>query len=170
MEDQGIELKASSQLGKQFPDAHININSFNRTVLMTGEIPAESARQPAEMLVRALPGVVRVEDYMVVAPPSTFSERNNDTWITGKVRSRLLGGEGYSSQAIKVITERGVVYMMGLVTRAEGDAAARVVSQTTGVVKVVTLFEYLNAVPATGASVAPAGTSVPVATSQPVKP
>ncbi|BEV73027.1 MULTISPECIES: BON domain-containing protein [unclassified Paludibacterium] len=149
VDDQSIELKATSQLGQKFPKAHVNVNSFNRTALMTGEVASDDERTKVEMLVRALPGVKRVENYTVVAEPSTFGQRNNDTWITTKVRSRLISGEGnYSSQAIKLVTERGVVYMLGLVTRAEGDAAAAVVSQTAGVQKVVTLFEYLNAVPA----------------------
>ncbi|TDR80653.1 BON domain-containing protein [Paludibacterium purpuratum] len=149
VDDQSIELKASSQLSNKFPNAHINVNSFNRTALMTGEVASDDERLRAEMVVRALPGVKRVENYTVVADPTTFSQRNNDTWITTKVRSRLVSGKGnYSSQAIKLVTERGVVYMMGLVTREEGDAVAEVASQTAGVQKVVTLFEYLNAIPA----------------------
>jgi osmotically-inducible protein OsmY len=148
VDDKAIEVKGGAQLSQKFPNAHISINSFDRTVLMTGEVASDDQRTQAEMAVRALPGVNRVENYTVVAEPSTFGQRNNDTWITTKVRSRLIGGEGkYSSQAIKLVTERGVVYMMGLVTRDEGDAAAAVVSQTAGVMKVVTLFEYLNEVP-----------------------
>jgi osmotically-inducible protein OsmY len=146
VDDQGIEVKAVSQMGNKLPDVHINVTSFNRSVLMTGEAPNDQERMQAEMLVRALPSVTRVYNYTVVAAPTTLAQRNNDVWITTKVRGRLMSGSGnYSSQAIKIVTERGVVYMMGLVTRAEGDAAASVVSQTAGVLKVVTLFEYLNA-------------------------
>jgi osmotically-inducible protein OsmY len=148
VDDQAIAVKAGSQIGERLPNAHVNVTSFNRTVLMTGEIQTDAERLQAETLVRALPGVKRVLNYTVIAEPSTLSQRNNDTWITTKVRSRLLGGEGYSSSTIRLVTERGVVYVMGLVTQSEGDAAAAVVSQTAGVQKVVTLFEYITALPA----------------------
>ncbi|MBV8046721.1 MAG: BON domain-containing protein [Paludibacterium sp.] len=148
LDDKSIELKGGAMLSDKFPSAHVNLNSFNRTVLLTGEMQSEDDRNRVALIAGSLPGVKRVENYTVVADPSTFSQRNNDTWITSKARSRLMGGEGnYSSQAIKIVTERGVVYLMGLVTRPEGDAAAAVVSQTAGVLKVVTLFEYLNEVP-----------------------
>lgn len=180
-DDQVIELKASSQFDKKLPAAHLNVTSFNRSVLITGEAATEADRQQAETIVRALPGVNRVHNYVVVAEPSSFGQRNNDTWITTKVRTRLSGGTGYSSQAIKIVTERGVVYMLGLVTQSEGQAAAAVVSQTAGVMKVVTLFEYLNVVPAPGnAATAPAGAAAqpapvqsddtPVATTSPAQP
>lgn len=148
VDDQAISVKASSQIGEKLPNAHINITCFNRTVLMTGEAQTDAERLQAETLVRALPGVNRVQNYTVIAEPSTLGQRNNDTWITTKVRGRLVGGEGYSSSAIRVVTERGVVYLLGLVTQSEGDAAAAVVSQTAGVQKVVTLYEYITALPA----------------------
>jgi osmotically-inducible protein OsmY len=100
-----------------------------------------------------------VRNYTVIATPTTLGQRNNDTWITTKVRGRLLGGAGYSSSAIKLVTERGVVYLMGLVTQSEGDAAAAVVSQTSGVQKVVTLFEYISVLP--GSAPAPLEASQP---------
>jgi len=98
VDDEGIEVKAAPQLASKLPDAHVNVTSFNRTVLMTGEVPDDAARMSAEMVVRGLPGVVRVYNYTVVAVPSSFGQRSNDSWITSKVRGRLAGGEGnYSS-------------------------------------------------------------------------
>lgn len=157
VDDQAIELKVASLLDKKYPKAHINTTSFNRAVLMTGEVATEADRLGAETVVRSVPGVNRVHNYLVVAEPSTFGQRNNDSWISAKVRSRLAGGEGnYSSQAVKVVTERGVVYLLGLVTRDEASAVSQIASQTAGVLKVVTLFEYLNAVPAPAAASQPA--------------
>jgi len=148
VDDQTIELKAVAQMNQKLPDAHVNVTSFNRTVLMTGEVQTNDGRQQAELLIRALPGVSRVFNYTVVAEPSTLGQRNNDTWITTKVRGRLMSGKGdYSSQAIKLVSERGVVYLLGLVTPSEGDAVTTVVSQTAGVLKVVPLFEYLTPIP-----------------------
>ncbi|BAK78551.1 putative phospholipid-binding protein [Pseudogulbenkiania sp. NH8B] len=146
IDDQAIELKASDQVNAKLPSAHVNIASYNRAVLMSGEVPSEAAREQAELIVRGTPNVRKVYNHTVVAGSSALSERNNDTWITTKVRTRLFDGKGFSPQTIKIVTERGVVYMMGLVTQAEGEAAAKVVSQTSGVQKVVTLFEYISEV------------------------
>jgi osmotically-inducible protein OsmY len=161
LDDQSVAVKAANQITQALPESHVNITSFNRTVLMTGELLTDSDRLKAETLVRALPGVNRVRNYTVIATPTTLGQRNNDTWITTKVRSRLLAGNGYPSSAIKLVTERGVVYMMGLVTQSEGDAAAAVVSQTSGVQKVVTLIEYITILP--GVAPAPLDASQPAA-------
>jgi osmotically-inducible protein OsmY len=181
VDDKGIELKASSLLDKKYHEAHINITSFNRTVLMTGEVATDADRTGAETVIRSVPAVSRVYNYTVVAQPSTLGQRNNDAWISAKVRSRLTSGQGnYSSSAVKVVTERGIVYLMGLVTPDEGAQVAQIVSQTAGVLKVVTLFEYLNAVPALGVAPQPTDAAQPAvaqpaavqpaATTQPLQP
>lgn len=146
VDDQGIELKAADQMASRLPSAHVNTTSFNRAVLLTGEVPSEAARSQAELIVRGLPNVRRVYNYLSVEPASSLTTRGNDTWITSKVRARLLEGKGYNPNDVKVLTERGVVYMLGLVTQAEGAEAARMVSETAGVQKVVTLFEYIQEV------------------------
>ncbi|AXE34876.1 BON domain-containing protein [Chromobacterium phragmitis] len=146
VDDQAIELKSGEQIASRLPSAHVNRTSFNRAVLLTGEVPSDAARQQAELIARGLPNVRRVYNYTTVGPVSGFSERSNDTWVTSKVRARLLDGKGVNPNNIKVVTERGVVYMLGLVTQAEGAEAARVVSETAGVQKVVTLFEYIQEV------------------------
>lgn len=143
VDDQAIELKAARQVADKLPSSHVNLTSYNRTVLLSGEAASDAARASAEMIARSQPNVQRVYNYLVVAPVSGITERSNDTWLTSKVRARLLDGKGYPPNAIKVVSERGVVYMLGLVTRAEGEAAARVASETSGVQQVVTLYEYI---------------------------
>lgn len=144
LDDQAIDLKASSQIRTKLPSAHVNVASYNRAVLLTGEVPSEEARAEAVLLARAQPNVREVYDHTVVAPASSIGERNHDTWVSTKLRARLLEGRGFSQHAVKAVTERGVVYLMGMVTKQEGEAVALVASQTSGVQKVVTLFEYIN--------------------------
>lgn len=144
VEDQGIEVKLAKQLNSRFPDSHINVTSYNRAVLLTGEVTNQVAQQDALQMARGTPNVRKVWDYTVVDTPSVLATRNNDAWITTKVRTRLLNGTQYPPQTIKVVTERGVTYLMGLVTKAEGDAVLNVVRSTSGVQKVVPLFEYLT--------------------------
>ncbi|KZE33574.1 osmotically-inducible protein OsmY [Crenobacter luteus] len=143
VDDQGIELKAR-RIGEKIPAAHVNVTAYNRAVLMTGEVPTEAARAEAELIVRAIPNVRQVYNYTEVAPASSFAARNGDTWITTKVRTNLLQAQGFSPNHVKVVTERGVTYLMGLLTPSEAEAAARQVSQTAGVQKVVTLFETIS--------------------------
>lgn len=149
VEDQGIELKATRQTSERFAGSHVNLTSYNRTVLLTGEALDDAQRQEIELMVRGIPNVQRVDNHLVVAPVSPMAQRNNDAWITTKVRARLLEGKGYPPQTIKVVTERGVVYLLGLVTASEGAAAADVVSKTSGVQQVVTLFETISTPPNT---------------------
>jgi len=144
LDDQTIALKASDQIGKKLPSAHVNVASYNRAALLTGEVPSEQAREEALLIVKALPNVRKVYDQTVVAPVTGISERNNDIWIATKVRGRLLNGKGFPPNQVKIVTERGVVYLLGMLTQAEGEAAAKVVSETSGVQKVVTLFETIN--------------------------
>ncbi|GGY15278.1 hypothetical protein GCM10011289_18100 [Paludibacterium paludis] len=147
VDDQGIEVKLLSQLSSRYPAAHININSYNRAVLITGEVPDEASRSQVELTVRAIPNVRKVYNYTTLEPASPLSQRNNDTWITTKVRARLIDGKNIPSQTVKVVTERGVTYLLGLVTEAEGQAVVDIVRSTSGVQKVVPLFETLQSVP-----------------------
>ncbi|MBP7582271.1 MAG: BON domain-containing protein [Vogesella sp.] len=145
VEDQGIELKAVRQLSERFAGSHVNATSYNRAVLLTGEAESEAQKADIELMIRGIPNVRRVYNHLVVAPVTTLAQRNNDTWLTTKVRARLLEGQGYPPNAIKVVTERGVVYLLGLVSDAEGEAASQVVAKTAGVRQVVTLFDPIAA-------------------------
>lgn len=144
VEDQSIELKATRLAAERFAAAHIDITSYNRGVLITGEARDEAQRQAIELMVRAQPGVQRVFNHMVIAAPSSLAERTNDTVLTTKVRARLQSGTGYAPQAIKVVSDRGTVYLLGLVTAGEADAATEVVARTAGVQRVVKLFELIS--------------------------
>jgi osmotically-inducible protein OsmY len=143
-EDQGIEIKASSRVSERVKDAHINYTSFNKLVLMTGEVPAAAGREDAERIVRGVENVRGVYNELQVAGNSALSARTNDAYVTSKVKARFVDGRKFNPVHVKVITENSVVYLMGMVNRAEGDAATEIARTTSGVQKVVRLFEYLD--------------------------
>ncbi|HTP47329.1 MAG TPA: BON domain-containing protein [Casimicrobiaceae bacterium] len=145
LDDEVIEDKTSLALKERFKgDFHINVTSYNGIVLLTGEVPAESAKADVEQLVRSTPKVRAVQDELVVGPVTDLSSRSNDTLITSKVKARFVEENKFQINHVKVVTERGVVYLMGVVTREEGAAAAQIASTTEGVQRVVKVFEYVN--------------------------
>jgi len=145
VEDQAIELKAlkliaaDAELGDQ---AHVGVTSYNQSVLLTGQVPTPALREKAVTLVRGIAKVRHVHDELAIAAPSSLASQTSDGFITTKVKTRLIGTKELSATRIKVVTEAGTVYLLGLVTQAEADAAARVASATDGVSRVVKLFEY----------------------------
>jgi osmotically-inducible protein OsmY len=143
-EDQGIEFKVSGRVGDKFKDAHLNATSYNRMVLLTGEAPSEAARTEIERIARAVENVRGVYNEIALAGNSSLASRTNDSYLTGKVKARLVDSKLVNSLQIKVVTEAGTVYLLGLVKRSEADAAAELASTTGGVRKVVKLFEYLD--------------------------
>ena len=143
-EDQGIEVKASSRIGDVVQGAHINITSFNRQVLLTGEVPNAAARDNAERVTRAIENVRGVYNELQVGANTALSVRTNDAFLTSKVKARFVDGGNFSPVHVKVTTENGVTHLMGLVKRAEADAATEVARTTGGVQKVVRLFEYID--------------------------
>ena len=145
IDDQGIEYKASSALyGNQtlYEQSHINITSYSGIVLITGETPSEEFKQEVSARVKAIPKVTLIHNELIIAAPSALPSRSSDSWITSKVKTKLAADESIDPMYVKVVTERGIVYMMGLVTRAEADHAVRVARQTAGVQRVVKIFEY----------------------------
>ncbi len=144
LDDEAIELKiANAVRANHGTNVHLNVTSYNGTVLLTGEVPDERARESVGSIARNTDRVKSVQNDLVVAPPSSFGERSNDTLITSKVKARFVEANEFAANQVKVVTERGVVYLMGIVTRKEADAAARLAAQTSGVVRVVRVFEYL---------------------------
>ena len=143
-EDQGIELKSSSRIGERVRDAHLNITSFNRMVLLTGEVPSAAAREDAERIARAVENVRGVFNELQVAGNTALSSRTNDSYLTSKVKARFVDDQKFNAVHVKVITENSTVYLMGMVKRAEAEAATEVARTTGGVRKVVRLFEYLD--------------------------
>jgi osmotically-inducible protein OsmY len=143
VDDEGIELKVVTQANNLYGDrAHINATSYNGLVLLTGEVPDQGAWASLGSFAKAQAKVKAVQNELVVAPPTNLSQRSNDTYITSKVKARMVEANKFPPNAVKVVTERGVVYLMGIVTKAEGDTAGDLAATTDGVGKVVKVFEY----------------------------
>jgi osmotically-inducible protein OsmY len=150
-EDQGLQVKVANRLAEQFGTAKysVNVNSYNRRVLLTGEAASEEIKNRLTELAKEVPNVASVVNEVQVAGNSAFSARSNDALITTKVKSRFVTeGKTFHTNHVKVVTEAGVVYLMGLVTPAEGDAAVEIARTTSGVQSVVKVFEYIDKVPA----------------------
>jgi osmotically-inducible protein OsmY len=145
LEDEGIELRAGSRLRGGIGDrGHISITSYNRQVLMTGEVPTAQDRQSAEQLVAKVDNVASVVNELQVMGNSTLTQRSSDTLVTGRVKSMLIDAPDIFSNAFKIVTERGTTYMMGRVTQREADRATAIVRATPGVQKVVRVLEILS--------------------------
>lgn len=144
--DQEIELRAMNRLREAFPQKTDNISttSYNRQVLLTGQVPDDATRGRAGEVVRGIPDVRTVFNELTVSGVTSLTSDANDVSITSKVKTRLLRDDRVPGTKIKVVTEASVVYLMGLVTQAEASAAAELARTTAGVTKVVTLFEYIN--------------------------
>jgi osmotically-inducible protein OsmY len=143
IEDQGIESRAQGRINERLGErAHVNVTVYNRMVLLTGEAWDEATRAEMESIVAAVPNVRTVTNEVQVSGLSSGPSRANDTALTAKVKGRLLNVKGLNPYHIKVVSEAGVVYLLGLVTETEADAAVEVARTTGGVRKVVKVFEY----------------------------
>jgi len=141
-DDEGIELRTANRVSERYADAvHINATSYNRLVLLTGEVPDARAREDIEKIARAVPGVRGATNELEVAGVSSLGARTNDSFVTSKVKARLFDAGNFSSVHIKVVTENGVVYLLGIVTEAESNQAADIARTVAGVRKVVKVFE-----------------------------
>ena len=144
-EDKAIVLKGETRVSKLVGETgHVNVNSYNRKVLLTGEVRDEAMKQAVEREVAAIEGVISIVNDLGVTAPSSLSARSNDTLITGKVKASFIDNKALQVNAFKVVTERGAVYLMGLVTQREGDLATEVARQVGGVQKVVKVFDYIS--------------------------
>jgi osmotically-inducible protein OsmY len=143
-EDEGIEQKASTRISEKIKDGHINVTSYNRMLLLTGEVPTESAKADAERIARAVENVRSVFNELQVTGNTTMQSRTNDSVITSKVKARFVDARKFSPVHVKVVTENSVVYLMGLVKKQEAADATEVARTTGGVTKVVRVFEYLD--------------------------
>ncbi len=144
IEDENVEWKAQARIREKYKDVHVNATSFNLTVLLTGEVSSEEIKKDTTQLVRSIPNVRSVINELVVGGNSSVTSRGNDTLITSNVKTHFIGNNHFAAHHIKVVTEAGVVYLMGIVSRAEGDAAADVARNTSGVSRVVKVFEYIS--------------------------
>jgi len=150
VDDEGIELKArmaifnDKQLNSQI---HINIISINGVVLLVGQAPTEAERQKAAELVSTVPKVRLIHNEMSVAAPNSYMTRSSDSLITAKVKYKMFsikGHENFDPTRVKIVTENGIVYLMGILTHSEADAVTDAARQVGGVQKIVKLFEYLD--------------------------
>ena len=142
LEDRGIELRTGNRVDDRYGDkVHLNVTSYNRYVLLTGEVPDEAARLEIEKIARGVPNVLGVTNDVQVAGISSMGSRSNDTYLTSKVKTRFIDSGKFNAIHVKVVTEAGVVYLLGLVTQQEADAAVEIARTTGGVRKVVKMFE-----------------------------
>jgi osmotically-inducible protein OsmY len=145
VEDQAIELKAVARLRETVPaEANVSVTSYNRTVLITGEAPTEAARTAAEQAVARIDNVRATVNELAVMGSTSVSARSNDSILTSKVKAAFVDAKDLQANAVKVVTERGTVYLMGRVTEREANRAAEVARGTSGVGKVVKVFEIIS--------------------------
>jgi osmotically-inducible protein OsmY len=145
LEDESIELRAQARIRDNLGErVHVNVTSFNRQVLLTGEVTAEKDRQAVVQLVERIENVKAVVNELAVMPLSNLSERSNDLLIVAKVKASFIDSRDLFASAFKVVTERGTVYLMGRVTQREATSATQVTRNVSGVNKVVRLFEIIS--------------------------
>ena len=145
LEDEGIELRATSRIRSNVGErVHVNLTSYNRQVLLTGEVPNAQDKQLVEQIVARVENVNSVVNELAIMGSSTLTQRSSDTLVTGRVKAMLVDARDLSSNAFKVVTERGTTYLMGRVTQRESDRATDVVRGTPGVQKVIRIFEIIS--------------------------
>jgi osmotically-inducible protein OsmY len=143
VEDENIELKAVHKMETNLGEnAHVNVTSYNRNVLLTGEVPDGAAKAKADALVKEIANTLSITNEIVVGPKSTVSSRSNDSYLTSIVKAKFVTENRFPANYVKVVTENSVVYLMGIVTKTEADAAVDIARNTDGVTKVVKVFEY----------------------------
>lgn len=147
LDDQGIEFKGSYALFSDkeiYDQSHINITSYNGIVLITGETPTEALKQQVSAKIKAIPKVRRIHNELIIAAPSALPSRSSDSWITSKIKAKMTTDKRVDAFYIKVVTEHGIVYLMGVVSHAEADVATEIVTKSAGVQRVVKIFEYTD--------------------------
>jgi osmotically-inducible protein OsmY len=145
LEDDTIESKAQSRIDEKYKDStHASVTAFNRFALITGTVARETAKMDIERIVGSIPNVKGIANELVVGSASANGTHGADSRITGNVKLRFAKSTVFKADHIKVVTENSVVYLMGMVTHAEADAASEIASTTAGVSKVVRAFEYID--------------------------
>ena len=145
LEDEGIELRGAARIRSTVGErGHINLTSYNRQVLLTGEVPTAQDKLLVEQTIARVENVVSVVNELAVLGNSTLGQRSSDVLVTGRIRAQLIDAADLSANAFKVVTERGTTYLMGRVTQREADRATNLVRATSGVQKVVRIFEVIS--------------------------
>ncbi len=154
--DERVELTANNRLGQILNEkSHVNVTSFNYTILLTGEVPDAKSKEDAEKTLTQIERVKGVVNELQIAGASSMQARGNDTFLTGRIKTAFVGPQKFSPLNVKVVTEAGVVFLLGLVTRKEADDATEIARGIGGVQKVVRVFEYLPSPPPPPAPAAP---------------
>lgn len=145
IEDEGIELRGASRIRENLGDrVHVNLTSYNRQVLVTGEVPSAQDKELVQQVVSTVPNVRAVVNELEVLGSSSMTQRTSDSLVTGRIKAGLVDTRDLHASAFKVVTERGTVYLMGRVTQREADRATSVARSTGGVQKVVRLLEIIS--------------------------
>ena len=145
LEDETIELRASAKVRDTFGEkVHVNVTSYNRQVLLTGEVPSERERQAVSAIVEKVENVKSVANELSAMPNASLGSRSNDLVVTGKIKATLVDSRDLFANAFKVVTERNAVYLMGRVTQREADSATALIRNVGGVNKVVRMFEIIS--------------------------
>jgi len=145
LEDQTIELKIKNRVNEKYPDQlHVGITSFNRFVLLTGEAPTEEIKQDLTIVALEVQNVRNVQNEVIVAGNSSLTSRSSDALLTSRIKGRLTQNKDVGANHVKVVTENGTAFLMGLVTRAEAESAAQTAATTSGAQRVVKVFEYID--------------------------
>ncbi|CAD5106825.1 BON domain-containing protein [Zestomonas carbonaria] len=149
IDDQFLAPEVSSSISKAHadltsPTSHIVVTSYNGVILLAGQTPRGELKERAEQAARSVQGVKKVHNELQVLQPTSALARSNDSLITAKIKAQMLTDSNVPSSRIKVVTENGIVYLLGLVTRQEAAAATNVIQTVSGVQKIVKLFQYTN--------------------------
>jgi osmotically-inducible protein OsmY len=145
LEDEGIELRGAARIREAMGDrAHVSINSYNRLVLLTGEVPNERDKQAAEQIVSRVENVRSIVNELAVMGNSSLAQRSSDALVTAKVKASLVDDKELHAGAFRVVTERGTTYLMGRVTQREAERATNIARSVGGVQRVVRVFEIIT--------------------------
>lgn len=144
VDDNTIETKLQFKYNANYPKSNIYVNSYNGSVLLTGQVIDQQAKERAEFDAKVAPGVRQIYNYLEIRLPQSIASRSNDSLITTEIRTKILGLDGVKSSSIKVITTNSVAYLFGIVNQDQGKKVADAVANIDGVSKVVTLFEYVS--------------------------
>jgi len=143
--DEGMEIRASNRISEKFGDkVHVNVTSFNRMLLLTGEVPNAATKAEAEQIAATVPNVKSITNELAIAGPSSFGGRSNDAYLTSKVKARFVDANKFAANHVKVVTEAGVVFLLGMVTQTEANLAVELARTTGGVQKVVRVLDIIT--------------------------
>lgn len=145
LEDEGIEIRAKSRINDSLGDrGHVNVTSYNRQVLITGEVPTAQDKQLVEQVAAGVDNVRNIVNELAVMGNATFTQRSSDALVTSRVKANLVDAKDLFANSFKIVTERGTTYVMGRVTQREAKRATEVISGTSGVQRVVRMLEFIS--------------------------